>query len=577
MVSRINPASSDAMLPEFTQAFSVPSTQSTIAYNNNWEVHNTLQDASTSSAGSVLEFNLPGAPTGSYYNLRESFIRVQYAIARSASINYTTNVAPVYGFTSRIFERCDMQINGVSVSDNPQNYDIMHLVDSHLQKTKTELENESATSGYIKDTYNSTGLVFPAVDLRTSQTGLIGNVSLTVVGDGYNVGDTGALTGGTGTGATYIVNTVVAAGGAIKNMGVLSKGSGYSQADTLTLSGSYTVNAQIIVNSTTSSHNDPTKVRPDFDNNIGAQLRQRVFMGGLAPGAGAGQHQTVLHVPAIAAWRNTAMLPSECTVRLKLTRGKNSVLFYGDPTDMAAVAPKLNLVSCQLFVKRLILNPRADEALLKHMASGNTVKCSGMYMRQMTQRAAIGESEIIIRNAFGNPVRPQLLLMWVAEEGNLNGSQASPGGGTRSPLLRWEHKTAGGNNGFPTEVIATINGDQIPFRGFQVTSGEETIHGKGNCDLGVIYRAYQMSCKDPSSTPLDASDFSNITLYAFDCSKSGLQNHLLDSLEDTCNIEVRVKMNSPLTTPHVLGLITYTPSVCEIGGASGSRNVIMDN
>ena len=66
-------------------------------------------------------------------------------------------------------------------------------------------------------------------------------------GDGYNVDDTGNLTGGTGTGATYKVLSVSAADGAVLSYEIVAEGIGYVVGDILTLDGDFEVGAQIQV------------------------------------------------------------------------------------------------------------------------------------------------------------------------------------------------------------------------------------------------------------------------------------------------------------------------------------------
>ncbi len=87
---------------------------------------------------------------------------------------------------------------------------------------------------------------------RIPKSNYVANYTLTNAGTGYQVGDEGEFSGGSGVGATYRIDAIVAGTGAIDaiptGFTVLSEGAGYTATDVLTFAGQGDGNATITVN-----------------------------------------------------------------------------------------------------------------------------------------------------------------------------------------------------------------------------------------------------------------------------------------------------------------------------------------
>lgn len=476
MVSRLHPKSEDGHIAALKEQFQVPPTQVDVMSNDRHLIYDSNETPSAVGEGQVITLDIPGSSSGSFYDLSQSYILVKGSFTSAAQIDNTINgaIAPVHGWTSRFFNRCDFSMGSVSVVENFSEYGVANYFDSLIHRTKSELNGCAIEEGWITPDYAQ----------NLAHGGLVYNTATTT--------------------------------------------------------------PQCVPSST---------------------LREHYLLGA----AGGARPTVSFKVVPLGPWR-TACVPSDVPLRIRLTRAKVAELVFG--SNKAAVAMGFTMSSCQAFMTRVVLSPDADRALLQHMDK-NPWLIKHNRVRQMTQSFAAGVTELQVRNALQGPM-PSKILVWTATETSVTGGADIPF------VFQLDSSAQSATNVLgmaPTEIRVRVGDREIPLRGFDVTSGQQSGTavnlGAANLALNHDTAAMLQAIRDISADPLNAAItdniYSNVRCYAFDCSL--FQQGMLDPIEEGTQIQVTMRLTGSTASRRTLGVISWTPSVIEI---HSDRTVTVD-
>lgn len=166
MVSRIHPKSDDAHLAGLVSAFQVQPTQIDAISSDRYQVYNSLEAASSIGEGQNVTLEIPGAASGSYYDLSRSYIlcKGKFAHAGALPTDLDTRCAPVYGWTSRVFNRMSCTFGSTSVVEDYADYGVSHWFHQQLTRPRSDLQANEFTEGWIEDRYCASSLGTALVD-----------------------------------------------------------------------------------------------------------------------------------------------------------------------------------------------------------------------------------------------------------------------------------------------------------------------------------------------------------------------------------------------------------------------------
>ena len=183
MVSRLHPKSEDGHIAALKEQFEVPPTQVDVMSSDRHLIFDSNETPSAVGEGNVITLDIPGCSSGSFYDLGQSYILVKGSFTSAVAVDNTQNgnVAPVHGWASRFFNRCDFSMGSVSVVENFSEYGVASYFDSLIHRTKSELDGcgieegwltpdysqNSATTGEVYNTTTSTPVSVPSSTLRS--------------------------------------------------------------------------------------------------------------------------------------------------------------------------------------------------------------------------------------------------------------------------------------------------------------------------------------------------------------------------------------------------------------------------
>lgn len=466
MVSRIHPNSGDGHLNGLISAFQVPPTQIDAMSSDRYQVYNSLESATTIGEGQNITLEIPGASSGSYYDLSRSHIQCKCKFVHAGALptDYDSKIAPVFGWTSRVFNRMSCTFGSTSVVEDYADYGVSHLLHQLWSRSRSDLQADEFVGGWTEDTINAMAL-----------------------------------------------------------------------ADELT-----------------------TTLRT----NQGATDRRDWSLLGSA--AGARPNLSFNHVP-LGPWAETKCLPSDVNIRVRLTRGKNAELVYGN--EVSSHTFSLQLESVQAYMFRVVMTPDADRALLAMMAK-NDLLVPHQRVRQMTQSFEAGTTVMEIRAALQGP-RPNRVYCWTAFEEALTGTYENA---TPFRLDGTTTMTAPGQSAI--DVRLRVGDVDVPLRGFESTPGSATgtMEGirPGSKDFAEVYGALQ-ALSYPGDPGITSRQFTNIRIWAFDCSivSAAIQDPVIESTQ----VQLTMRLDQANRKRRVLGLISYGSSVIQI---SKDRTISLD-
>ena len=474
-VSRLHEKSEDAHLALLSEVFQAPPTQVDAISSDRYLIFPAQEAVTTVAQGQSLTIDIPGASPGSIYDLSKSHIlcRGRFVRGDGAATDADSNVAPVYLWTSRVFNRCSMSVGSVNAVEDFSNYGIAQFMDTHLRKTGTEMLADRYTSGSIPDDRNA---------------------------------------GPYGAAVVVVVNGVTA---------VL---------------------------------------------NAGAAERRNWALQGTTVGGNNDRPNISWPMKPLGPWADGVKLPAGVGVRLRLTRGNDAELTYGE----AGFSFQLETVSAYMY--RMVLSPRADATLLKHFAKNDWL-LSHRRVRQQTANFEAGTTLMEMRNALVGP-RPSTVVVWTAFEPTLGGVYESA-----TPFRFDANNPAdvGGASQSCIEARLRVNDVDVPLRGMNKVVGNlagargagTDWDSAGALDLAEMYEAYKQGCVDPTNPALSSSDFFNVKMFVFDCTICGVT----DPMTESTQIQVSLRLDAPNRLRRTMGVISYTPSIISI---DSSRQVLVD-
>lgn len=157
MVSRLHPQSDDAHLAGLVSAFQAPPTQIDAMASDRYQIYNSLEAASTVGQNQTITVEIPGCASGGYYDLSRSHILCKGTFVQGGAVpcDFDSNVAPVYGWTSRVFNRMSMSFGSTSVVEDYEYYGVSHFLHQQLTRSRASLQANEFTEGWIEDKQNA--------------------------------------------------------------------------------------------------------------------------------------------------------------------------------------------------------------------------------------------------------------------------------------------------------------------------------------------------------------------------------------------------------------------------------------
>ena len=308
---------------------------------------------------------------------------------------------------------------------------------------------------------------------------------------------------------------------------------------------------------------------PASINNAGAVERRNWALQGSTVGGNNDRPNISWPMKPLGPWADGVKLPAGVGIRLRLTRGNDRELVYGNVlADIAGFSFQLETVAAYMY--RMVLSPRADATLLKHFAKNDWL-LSHRRVRQQTANFEAGTTLMEMRNALVGP-RPSTVVVWTAFEPTL--------GGVYENATPFRFDPIAGDNGIEQNCIEArlrVNDVDVPLRGMNkvvgnLTGARDLLSGfsrAGTLDLAEMYEAYKQGCVDPTNPALSSSDFFNVKMFVFDCTICGVT----DPMTESTQIQVSLRLDAPNRLRRTMGVISYTPSIISI---DSSRQVLVD-
>lgn len=158
MSSLLHPKSEQGHLAMLGSMFSVAPTQVDVTSSDRYQIYPAQEPPASIGEGQVLTLDIPGCASGLMYDLSRSYILCKgrfksESIIGGSSALAIQNVAPMYGWTSMIFDRCTMSIGSQNVSEDFLDYGAAHFMHQQLARPRRDLYANEFTEGWIEDVH----------------------------------------------------------------------------------------------------------------------------------------------------------------------------------------------------------------------------------------------------------------------------------------------------------------------------------------------------------------------------------------------------------------------------------------
>lgn len=168
-VSRLHATSADGHLAMLAQGFGTPATQVDAMSSDRYQTYSCNEAASAISEGQIATIDIPGASAGSMYDLTKSYILVKGNYTSTNVVNVSSEVAPLHGWTSRVFNRSTVSYGSVNVTEDFNDAGICHYLTNQIDRSHASLHAAEFTEGWIEDDH-------AAAKKGSAVVGLISNV-----------------------------------------------------------------------------------------------------------------------------------------------------------------------------------------------------------------------------------------------------------------------------------------------------------------------------------------------------------------------------------------------------------------
>lgn len=604
MTSRLHEDSASVSTTLPGSAFAVIPTQESLVGSQNWEVYPSVQDPATAGPNDVIEWNVPGAPDNSFFQLSESYVELKFRIPKTARIDgaaftadtegnspaaATQLIAPVVGMPeAAMFKRMALLLQGTPVAQEYDFYNVVSFCDAMLNRTKSDLRSNALSQGWQFSELNTSAASVgtAAVAQGTLQLSLAqnlvkvarqnnGDVINAAIALGTTVRVSGAVSAGGSTGwenlngkLAMVVQVTTAAGG--------NPGSVLLALCTEGLTG--TTNG---FNCTLTTMEDlrQTLGRPSSQmplvKDLGALRRRADALVGGNTAIGDQPTYSYKFQPCIGAWKSGDVIPSDVSIRLRAVLNDKDKLWInygggpaGDTAPSIANLGQIQIDEANLFLRRVIMAPATNDSFTQ-MLSSAPAKINNLYIRSTSMRFTAGTSIIRMNNILSGP-KARRYVVWSARADAVEGPV--PGGMSPYDLFwdRPEGADAGKQGAAPKQMRLTINSVDYPTRMIKqvsIGSGADTNFNRsayGSKDESTAYLLYKAACASPNDPALTEREFNhNHKIYVFDTEIDPDATDHADPVLENVNVLLQIEMDRPLLADRIVGVFSYNDSVIE--------------
>lgn len=628
-----------------TTAFSTISTCDSVLENDRYvQVRALSNPKQTSAEGQVMEFAVAGPGSGEYYVLPDSHLylryRWQYAIDTSADdtaklqaqIENTTRpangkedqIAPVAGWTSLLFNRFDMELNGTPVASQMADYDLVNWMHQLVTRTGRDIKSKADNEGWQFDERNlsvpeATGLSLGGKTGALTCTAANPGVWTSPAAHGFVVGDVIQLSGFKLTAAGNVLAAETlwnALSGSQFTVLTVPTNSTFTLTDEGTnpldtsgyaaaLAAPQLMTARKVLTNPTIYSRQLARImqspasKVQFEENLGhVKRKMRYMLGGqqfgAQPAVAGFVDNSVLLQPGAGIWQAADVVPSGVDMKLRFTVNKLRKMLVGSNADALAKIVGIEFQEAILMLRRVKMSPAQDAAFITNWQS-SPIKYNQNYIRcQRTTVSSNTNQTIRIRNLLPGPMCNKYVVFFlrddVANGAPIAATEPNYVAGVPNPLAisqcTFNDNAATNDIGCSIKFARlTIGSRDYPLRGddradnsTSIAFGQDStatfqggatgvtgVFGKtGGRDTSVGYQLYVDSLPDPTDPPLTAEQWAqDIQPLVFDTSLTGVPT-IADPIAEGVDVQLEIQLTKLTSQPYAVFVVGYQRSCIEV-------------